>query len=163
MSNKLETILNSKKNGLVQKYDDIIRKKNESMHIKAVASEEGDLSENNEYHEADKKIGLYSSEAVMVSRQIESINEFLNMPYVSTGFISVKSSFQIRREDTGETYDFILVIPSAGDATQGLIPTDSALGAAVEGKRAGDKVYVNTGLRSYYCSIISVDGTTVSC
>lgn len=159
MSNHLETILNAKLKDLEEKYEEIIRKKNESMHTKAVAADEGDLSENNEYHEADKKIGLYSSEAVLVKRQIDSIQEFINTPYVSTGYISIKSAFSIKREDKGEVYNFVLVNPSAGDALHGLIPTDSALGAAVEGKRAGDRVYVNTGLRSYYSTIVSVDGS----
>lgn len=151
--NKLlkEELEKSKKN-----FYSIEKKLQDSRIRKSEAASFGDLRENSAHSEAEQEIGMFSWESVQVDTKIKEIEELINMEYKSSGYIGIKSCFECIRLDTNEKLKFFVVTDLLGNALNGLLPVNSALGKAVQGKKAGDTCVVTTSLKSYVVEIIKV-------
>lgn len=123
---------------------------------KALAAKEGDLRENAEYHAEASAATYFSYEMRDLAETITRLEEFLTIPYVKSDFISLKSKFSIRNQNTGEVYTCVLVTPDAGDAAKGFIPTNSKIGEFIQGKTKGDVIHVKTSFDSYDAVVVGV-------
>ena len=117
----------------------------------------GDLRENSAHDDAENDIGLFSYEKVVLDEKIKEIDRLENSFYRSSGYIGVKSRFSCKRNDTNEILEFYVVPAELGNAQKGLLPVNSKLGEAVQGKKKGDRCVVNTGLVAYTVDILSVE------
>ncbi len=103
------------------------------------AREMGDLSENGAYRYAKMELGD-------VSRQMRQLKYQLRFGYVPTiqsnGVIGFGNTITIKNEDKVMT--FMVVSKHESDPKQNKLSTESPIGAAVLGKKIGDRVLVNT-------------------
>jgi transcription elongation factor GreA len=108
----------------------------------------GDLSENQEYHEARE------SQAVIEDRinRLESMLKTASIVSTQgTGEVVVGSAVTLLRESTNTKQSYTLVGSEEADATQGKISVRSPLGMAAIGKKKGDAFSFDTpgGTMSY--------------
>lgn len=113
----------------------------------------GDLSENQEYHEARDSQGVVEDrinrlEQILKSASIVSTQE--------TGTVTVGSSVTLEKESDGAKKLYTIVGSEEADATQGKISMRSPLGTAVLGKSKGDKFSVETPSGSMTYKVIEV-------
>ena len=113
-----------------------------------VARGYGDLSENFEYHSAKNEQGLLERRITMLRDRLETatVVEGGNADVVSVG-----AHIVVERQD-GERLELELS-PLGGAGTAS--PT-SPLGAAVLGKRVGDRVQVNAPRGSWQATIVEI-------
>ncbi len=117
----------------------VVRK--EALEAVKEARAHGDLSENFEYHAAKKD-----------KNKNESRIRYLEKMIKTATVISDAS-----KEDD-ETESFKLVTTIRGDSLKGMISTESPIGSAVLGKKAGDRVFIRVNEDyGYYVVIKSID------
>ncbi len=105
----------------------------------AAARDYGDLSENAEYDAAREEQGIVESRVI----EIESIlmNCELIKPKKSGGAVHVGSKVELHN---GKKVTYTIVGPVEADPLEGKISNESPIGAALMGKKAGDKVVIET-------------------
>ena len=105
------------------------------------AKQQGDLSENAEYHQAKEEMAWAQGRRQEVqylldhAEVVESINK-------SQGIVIVGSTIVIKTTDKTKTYT--IVGPSEASPLQGKISNESPLGEAFLGHKVGDAVEVRT-------------------
>ncbi|AVP87407.1 transcription elongation factor GreA [Candidatus Phycorickettsia trachydisci] len=116
----------------------------------ATAREQGDLSENAEYHAAREKQGFIEGRIAELENKISraDIIDFTNLHHDTVTF---GATVELLDEDTNEKKSFSIVGEYESDISKGLISNVSPLAEELIGKRVGDIVEVNTprGLVSY--------------
>lgn len=105
----------------------------------AAARDYGDLSENAEYDAAREEQGIVESRVV----EIEDIlmNHEIIKPTKANGVIRVGSTVDLKN---GKKVTYTVVGPVEADPLEGKISNESPIGAALMGKKAGDKVTIST-------------------
>ena len=117
----------------------VVRK--EALEAVKEARAHGDLSENFEYHAAKKDKNQNESRIRYLERMI-------------------KTAVEVYFEDDDETDTFKLVTTIRGNSLKGYISTESPLGRALLGHKAGDRVYVKVSdTVGYYVEIRSISNT----
>ena len=100
---------------------------------------DGDVSDNSEYEDTKEEL-------IIVEARIREIENLLRHARVATksGEIGVVQfgSHVTLVDETGERESWILVSPEEANTLHGKISTQSPVGAAVLGKRVGEKVIV---------------------
>lgn len=108
----------------------------------AKAREKGDLSENSEYQNAleDKDIvDARISEIEDVLEKAELVNKTTSKTTIGIG-----SKVKVHLKDkASKKMNFSIAGQYEGDVDQGMISTDSPLGAALLGKKVGEEALVN--------------------
>lgn len=101
----------------------------------------GDLSENAEYHEARRAKGRNESRIRYLRKLVRfgSVIEENTTPGVVSYFDKVTLLF----EEDDEEEDFVISTSVRTDATKRIISKDSPLGAAIFGKKIGDRIFVH--------------------
>lgn len=108
----------------------------------------GDLSENQEYHEA-------RDNQVVLEDRIKYIEQILKTASIvsneSSGVVSVGSKITIEKESDKSRKEYYIVGSEEADATSGKISMKSPLGTAALGKSKGDIFSFETpqGIMSY--------------
>ncbi len=125
----------------------------EALEDVKTARAHGDLSENFEYHAAKKVKNQNESRIRYLERMIrtavivsdESAEDEVGMNY-------------FEEDDLVEKYKLVTTV--RGNSLEGLISTESPLGKALLGHKAGDRVYVevNPGF-GYYVVVKSIENT----
>ena len=100
------------------------------------AKEQGDLSENAEYHAAREELGKLEGEKL----EIEEILKRARVVDVKGDNIQVGVKFACKIDD--EQFEFTLVSTAEADMSKGKISIESPLGNAVLGHKKGDSVTV---------------------
>ena len=105
----------------------------------AAARDYGDLSENAEYDAAREEQGIVESRVI----EIEDIlmNCELIKPKKAGGSVHVGSTVELHN---GKKVTYTIVGPVEADPLEGKISNESPIGAALMGKKAGDKVTIET-------------------
>ena len=118
----------------------------------------GDLSENFEYYAAKKDKNKNESRIRYLERMLKTAQ--IVSDESKEDEVGINNTVEIYLEDEDETESFKLVTSIRGNSLKGMISTESPLGKAILGKKAGDRVYVavseSTG---YYVVIRSITNT----
>ncbi len=118
----------------------------------------GDLSENFEYHAAKKVKNQNESRIRYLERMIktavvvseESKEDEIGMNNTATLFF----------EEDGTTEQFRIVTTVRQDSLKGLISTESPIGKAILGHKAGDRVYIQVNdSYGYYVVVKAIENT----
>ena len=102
------------------------------------AKQQGDLSENAEYHQAREDMAWAQGRLVEVEKIINNAKIIVKQ---STGAVSVGDT--IRVEVGGKEKEYTIVGPQEINPAKGLISNESPLGEAFLGHKIGDKIEVS--------------------
>ena len=123
------------------------------------AKAQGDLSENFEYYAAKRERNQNDSRIRYLERMIKTA--IVIEDNSAADEIGLNNTVTVRFEDDGEEETFKLVTSIRVDTLKGVINKDSPLGAAVMGKKLGDRVEVHVNDKvSYFVTITKIEKTT---
>ena len=118
----------------------------------------GDLSENFEYYAAKRFKNQNESRIRYLERMIKTA--VIVSDESAEDEVCMNNTVEVFFEEDGITEKYKLVTTVRGNSLEGLISTESPLGKALLGHKAGDRVYVevNAGF-GYYVVIKSIENT----
>ena len=103
------------------------------------AREQGDLSENAEYHSARDEQGKLEGEAKEIEAKLKNCEVIENN---GGDTVQLGSKIKYLDIDEGEEFEFTIVGTAEADFTRGKVSIESPVGQAINGKKAGDVVTV---------------------
>ena len=103
------------------------------------AREQGDLSENAEYHSAKDEQGKLEWEAKEIEAKLKNC-EVIKMD--DSDRVQLGSKLKYLDIEENEEYEFTIVGTAEADFTKGKVSIESPVGQALNGKKAGDVVTV---------------------
>lgn len=135
----------------------VVRK--EALEAVKEARAHGDLSENFEYHAAKKDKNQNESRIRYLERMIKTAKVVSDESKEDE--VGINNTVEIYFEEEDETELFTIVTTIRGNSLKGRISTESPIGRAVFGRRAGERVEVKVNEDySYFVQIKSI-GTQV--
>lgn len=117
----------------------------------ANARDYGDLSENAEYDAAREEQAQLESRVAELEEILQ--NADIIKPAKSNGTIRVGSTVDLKN---GKTVKYQIVGPVEADPLEGKISNESPIGAALMGKKVGDKVTIETPKGSVSYSVVAI-------
>jgi transcription elongation factor GreA len=117
------------------------------------ATEHGDVSDNSEYE--DLKDEWQKMEARVLDLE-QTLDRAEVIERDSASDTADLGSTVVLRGDDGETETWVLVVPEEANTLEGTISTESPVGSAVFGHRAGDSVTVNAPSGNLVFTIVSI-------
>ena len=102
------------------------------------AKQQGDLSENAEYHQAREDMAWAQGRLIEVEKIINNAKIIVKQ---STGLVSVGDTIVV--EINGKDKEYTIVGPQEINPAKGLISNESPLGEAFLNHKVGDKVEIN--------------------
>ena len=133
-------------------------KREEIKNAIAVARSFGDLSENSEYDEARNEQAKNEARIKELEELLENA-VILDESSIDTSVVSLGSTVKIRNTDIDAEFTYDLVGSNESNPMEGKISDQSPIGAALMGKKAGDKVEVTTPGGLIHLSIVEVSRT----
>lgn len=134
----------------------VVRK--EALEAVKEARAHGDLSENFEYHAAKKDKNRNESRIRYLERMLKT-SEIVS-DESKDDEVGLFNTVELYFEEDDETEKFKVVTSVRGNSLKGLISTESPLGKAIMGKKAGDRVEIKVSdSYSYYVVIKSIENT----
>ena len=122
------------------------------------ARAQGDLSENFEYYAAKKFKNKNESRIRFLERMIKTAEVVSDASKEDE--VGMNNRVEVFFEEDGETEHYKIVTTVRQNSLEGLISTESPLGKALMGHKAGDQVFVDIGGgNGYYVVIKSIDKT----
>ncbi len=132
----------------------VVRK--EKLEAVKEARAHGDLSENFEYHAAKKEKNQNESRIRYLERMIRTAR--IVEDKTEDDEAGLGKRIEVYFEEDDETEVFKLVTTIRGNSLEGRISTESPIGKAVLGHKAGDRVYVAVNeTRGYYIVIKKIE------
>jgi len=117
----------------------------------ANARDYGDLSENAEYDAAREEQAQLESRVAELEEILQ--NADIIKPAKSNGTVQVGSTVELKN---GKVVKYQIVGPVEADPLEGKISNESPIGAALMGKKEGEKVTIETPKGSVSYTIISI-------
>ena len=118
----------------------------------------GDLSENFEYHAAKKEKNKNESSIWYLERMIKTAK--IVSDESKEDEVGLNNTVHLYFEEDDEVEVFKLVTTVRGNSLKGLISTESPIGKAILGKKAGDRVFIRvSGDAGYYVVIKEIENT----
>ena len=118
----------------------------------------GDLSENFEYHAAKKEKNKNESRIRYLERMIKTAK--IVSDESKEDEVGLNNTVHLYFEEDDEVEVFKLVTTVRGNSLKGLISTESPIGNAILGKKAGDRVFIRvSGDAGYYVVIKEIENT----
>ena len=118
----------------------------------------GDLSENFEYHAAKKEKNKNESRIRYLERMIKTAK--IVSDESKEDEVGLNNTVHLYFEEDDEVEVFKLVTTVRGNSLKGLISTESPIGKAILGKKAGDRVFIRvSGDAGYYVVIKEIENT----
>lgn len=118
----------------------------------------GDLSENFEYHAAKKVKNQNESRIRYLERMIKTavvVSDDSNEDE-----IGMNNTATLFFEEDGTTEQFKVVTTVRQDSLKGLVSTESPIGKAILGHKAGDRIYIQVNdTYGYYVVIKAIENT----
>lgn len=110
----------------------------------------GDLSENSEYDEAKNEQSLVEMRILEIEKIIKT-SKVLDEKDIDTNSVFVGCKVSIQDLDKSEKYEYKIVGSSEADPINHKISSDSPIGMALLGSKAGDDVKAHTpsGIRNF--------------
>ena len=134
----------------------VVRK--EALEAVKEARAHGDLSENFEYHAAKKDKNQNESRIRYLERMIKTA--VIVSDDSKSDEVGINNTIEVYFEDDDETETFTLVTTVRGNSLKGLISTESPIGKAILGHKAGDRVFVEISPgNGYYIVIKKIENT----
>lgn len=131
----------------------IVRKK--ALEAVKEARAHGDLSENFEYHAAKKDKNQNESRIRYLEKMIKTAK--IVSDESKEDEVGLHNTVEVYFEEEDETEAFTLVTTVRGNSLKGLISTESPIGKAIFGHKAGERVEVKVnGEYSYFVQIKSI-------
>ncbi len=131
----------------------VVRK--EALEAVKEARAHGDLSENFEYHAAKKDKNQNESRIRYLERMIKTAK--VVSAESKEDEVGFHNTVEVYFEEDDVTEVFTIVTTVRGNSLKGLISTESPIGKAVFGRKAGDRVKVKVNEDySYYIQIKSI-------
>lgn len=132
----------------------VVRK--EALEAVKEARAHGDLSENFEYHAAKKDKNQNESRIRYLERMLK--NAVIISDQSGADEVGLNNMVELYFEEDDETDRFKLVTSIRGNSMKGYISTESPLGKAILGHKAGDRVMVEVNSSyGYYVEIKSIE------
>ena len=134
----------------------VVRK--EALEDVKSARAHGDLSEHFEYHAAKKFKNQNESSIRCLEKMIKTA--LIVSDESAEDEVGLNTTVEVYFEEDKVTEKYKLVTTVRGNSLEGLISTESPLGKALLGHKAGDRVYVevNAGY-GYYVVVRSIENT----
>lgn len=118
----------------------------------------GDLSENFEYHAAKKEKNKNESRIGYLERMIKTAK--IVSDESKEDEVGLNNTVHLYFEEDDEVEVFKLVTTVRGNSLKGLISTESPIGKAILGKKAGDRVFIRvSGDAGYYVVVKEIENT----
>ena len=118
----------------------------------------GDLGENFEYHAAKKEKNKNESRIRYLERMIKTAK--IVSDESKEDEVGLNNTVHLYFEEDDEVEVFKLVTTVRGNSLKGLISTESPIGKAILGKKAGDRVFIRvSGDAGYYVVIKEIENT----
>lgn len=118
----------------------------------------GDLSENFEYHAAKKEKNKNESRIRYLERMIKTAK--IVSDESKEDEVGLNNTVHLYFEEDDEVEVFKLVTTVRGNSLKGLISTESPIGKAILGKKAGDRVFIQvSGDAGYYVVVKEIENT----
>ena len=118
----------------------------------------GDLSEIFEYHAAKKEKNKNESRIRYLERMIKTAK--IVSDESKEDEVGLNNTVHLYFEEDDEVEVFKLVTTVRGNSLKGLISTESPIGKAILGKKAGDRVFIRvSGDAGYYVVIKEIENT----
>ena len=134
----------------------VVRK--EALEAVKEARAHGDLSENFEYHAAKKDKNKNESRIRYLQKMIRTAEIISDES--KDDEVGINKRVEVYFEDEEECETFTIVTTVRGSSVNGLISTESPIGKAILGHKAGDRVFVKVNESAgYYIVIKSVENT----
>ncbi len=131
----------------------------EALEAVKEARAHGDLSENFEYHAAKRDKNKNESRIRYLERILKTAEVISDDS--KDDEVGIDNTVEIYFEDDDETETYKLVTTMRGDSLAGRISTESPIGKAIMGHKAGERVEVKVNDNvSYYVVIKSIKNTT---
>ena len=118
-------------------------RRNEVKEAIALARSFGDLSENAEYDEARNEQAKNEARIKELEELVENA-VILDESNIDTSVVSLGSTVKVKNIDIGAEFTYDLVGSNESNPMEFKISDQSPIGAALMGKKAGDKVEVST-------------------
>lgn len=128
----------------------VVRK--EALEAVKEARAHGDLSENFEYHAAKKDKNQNESRIRYLERMIKTAQ--IVSDESGEDEIGLYNTVDLYFEDDDEVETYKLVTTVRGNSMKGLISSESPLGSAIMGHKAGDRVYVKINDKAGYYVVV---------
>lgn len=134
----------------------VIRKK--AIEAVKEARAQGDLSENFEYYAAKKFKNQNESRIRYLEKMIKTA--VVVSDESAEDEVGMNNTVEVFFEEDGITEKYKLVTTVRGNSLEGLISTESPLGKALLGHKAGDRVFVEISAgNGYYVIIRAIENT----
>lgn len=134
----------------------VVRK--EAIEAVKEARAHGDLSENFEYHAAKKDKGKNDSRIRYLERMLKTAEIISDESKEDE--VGINNTVTVYFEEDGEEQVFRLVTSIRGNSMKNLISTESPIGKAILGHKAGDRVQIKVNENySYYLVIRKIENT----
>ena len=124
----------------------------------ALARSFGDLSENSEYDEARNEQAKNEARIKELEELVENA-VILDESSIDTSVVSLGSTVKVKNTDLGVEFTYDLVGSNESNPVEFKISDQSPIGAALMGKRAGDKVEVTTPGGMIHLNVLEVSRT----
>ena len=124
----------------------------------ALARSFGDLSENSEYDEARNEQAKNEARIKELEELLENA-VILDESRIDTSVVSLGSTVKVKNTDLGVEITYDLVGSNESNPMEFKISDQSPIGAALMGKRAGDKVEIVTPGGLIHMSVLEVSRT----
>lgn len=134
----------------------VVRK--EALEAVKEARAHGDLSENFEYYAAKKDKNKNESRIRYLERMIKTA--IVISDESKEDEVGLNNTVEIFFEEDGITEKYKLITTVRGNSLKGLISNESPLGKAIQGHRAGDRIFVKVNDDyGYYVVLKSIENT----
>lgn len=134
----------------------VVRK--EALEAVKEARAHGDLSENFEYYAAKKEKNKNESRIRFLERMIKTAEIISDESKEDE--IGVNNTVEVRFEEDGTMETYKIVTTMRGNSLEGLVSTESPIGKALLGHKAGDRVCVRVNESySYYIIVEKIEKT----
>jgi transcription elongation factor GreA len=135
----------------------VVRK--EALEAVKEARAHGDLSENFEYHAAKKDKNSNESRIRYLERLLK--NSEIVTDHSKEDEVGLNNTVRLYFEDDDESETYKLVTSIRGNSLDGKISTESPIGKAILGHKAGERVFVKVNdTAGYYVVIQEIEKTS---
>ena len=121
----------------------------------AVARSFGDLSENAEYDAARNDQAKLEGEILELEATLRNA-VVVSEDQITNDKVNLGTTVKVKDEKENETYEYRIVGPSEADPMNDIISTDSPIGSALMGKKAGQLVTVAVPAGEIRLRILSI-------
>lgn len=120
------------------------------------ARQYGDIAENSEYDDAKNEQALVEQRIAVLEEKLRNA-VILDASTVSTDSVGIGTKVTLQDITSGEVVQYSIVGSAEADPTDHKLSTESPVGRAIMGHKAGEKVTVKVPKGSLQLKVLSID------